>query len=129
MFKMESMVRSDFTNGDYARWIARYQQKNPDTISFSNDVDKLNNQGVSIVSLNPLMIKSGDASMEDIVNLGSLVEYFDYLVEKIGEPDRKSVSVLVGKNVYSVSKSVTNDKTVVRVIKVGNSGETDITVD
>lgn len=110
-----------FINGDFARWIRDYQQRNPDTISFSNSVKKMNEQGVKIVTLSPLTIESGDASTNDMENLANLENYFNYIVDTINDGPRDTVTVMVGTDVYSLTKSIEDGNNIIRVIKV--SGE------
>lgn len=119
------MVKAIFENGKYARWIKDFQQKNLETISFSNRVSSLNNMGIKLESLNPLQISTKDISMEDFENLGLLSNYYDYLKRTYGEKAEGCYIISVDGKLYTLMEDVrTNgEEQVILVVDTNDNAE------
>lgn len=119
------MVKTEFENGDYARWIKEFQQRNPDSISFSNRIDSLNRGQIQIESLNPLKIRSKDITPKDYENLGLLTDYFNYLKEAYNVEDPESLVISVEGKLYTLMEDIKcmGEDTVIIVIDTDDNAE------
>lgn len=115
-----------FKTGDYPRWVASFQQRNPDSISFSNRVSAINNMGVQLVSLNPLKIRSKDIEPEDFENLALLSKYYSYLKTEFHiEESQKTVVIEVDGRKYALTDvtTTTDKETIINVVVIDNDSD------
>lgn len=116
-----TLIRTDFTNGTYAKWIKNFQRTNAQTISFSNNINAINKtETVKIVSLNPLKIESQNISSKDYEMLSELTNYFDYLANEHNNPNTNKIIISVEGTLYTLFK----EKEYVNVIDTDDNNKT-----
>lgn len=100
-----TLIRTDFTNGTYAKWIKNFQRTNIQTISFSNNINAINKtETIKIVSLDPLKIESQNISSKDYEMLSELTNYFDYLANEHNNPNINKIIISVEGTLYTLFK-------------------------
>lgn len=100
-----TLIKTDFTNRTYAKWIKDFQRKNTKTISFSNNINAINKtESIRIVSLNPLKIESQNISNKDYEMLSELNNYFNYLANELNTPNTNKIIISVEGTLYTLFK-------------------------
>lgn len=118
-------VVASFMDGSYAKWIKAFQRKNPETISFSNNLSVLNKSEIHLVSLNPIKIEAKDISPEDFENLGLLPKYFDYVRGITHRSKERCIVISVEGILYELCDDSTLTERIINVIDIND--DTDIT--
>lgn len=119
------LVRTDFQDGSYAKWIKDFQQRNPETISFSNRISTLNKGTIQIESLDPLKIKTSEITSHDFEQLGRLAQYYDYIKKAWKRSKHTSIVISVEGKLYTLMEDTksTDSDTVILVVDTDDNAD------